>query len=165
MMASLEPDLFVRVDDRLIHGQVVTTWVKHLSTRVIWVVSDRARAEPIEVVLLKSSVPSDLALEVFSLQEAACAWSRFSGRRLMLLFERLEDVIQAFDLSIPVHSVNLGGLRYRPGSVALTKAVYVGEQESHTLRCMESRGIRTTIQLLPHDKKIDVYEFIRGKSR
>jgi len=165
VMATSEPGLFVRVDDRLIHGQVVTTWVRHLSTSVIWVVSDRARAEPIEVVLLKSSVPPDLTLEVYSLQEAASAWTRFSGRRLLLLFERLEDVVQAFDLHVPVCSVNLGGLRYRPGSVALTKAVYIGESESHSLQHMETRGIRTTIQMLPHDRKIDVYELFRGKSR
>ncbi|WP_067930312.1 PTS system mannose/fructose/N-acetylgalactosamine-transporter subunit IIB [Alicyclobacillus kakegawensis] len=161
---SGQQSLFVRVDDRLIHGQVVTTWVRSLGVRTIWVMSDRAANEPIEVVLLKSSVPSHLDLEVFTVEQTVDAWQRRrpSGP-VLLLAEFLQDVLYLCERGVNIDQINLGGMRYKPGYAALSKAVYVGEAEAAALQALEARGVEAYIRVVPSDTKVDAYERLRQR--
>ncbi|MHB1629621.1 MAG: PTS system mannose/fructose/N-acetylgalactosamine-transporter subunit IIB [Bacilli bacterium] len=159
-MTETEFTAFVRVDDRLIHGQVVTSWVKSLSTRRIWVVSDRARQEPIEVILLKSSVPPFLALEVLSVQEAASA--KLESHTLILL-ERLQDAVTLCRAGMPIRDINVGGLRYQPGRVGLSKSVYVGPEDAAALRALRALGVNAAIRVLPSDRRVDAYARLEQK--
>lgn len=160
---NTQEGLFVRVDDRLIHGQVVTTWVKSLGTKSIWVMSDRAANEPIEVILLKSSVPSHLSLEVYTVAETATAWKHHQTGQVLLLAEYIQDVVRLCDAGVELTEINLGGMRYRPGYVALSKAVYVGQEEAESLRTLEQRKVRSLIRVVPSDPKIDAYERLRQR--
>lgn len=150
--------LFVRVDDRLIHGQVVTTWVRSLGVSTIWVMSDRAANEPIEIILLKSSVPSHLKLEVFTVLQTAQALERHSGGTVLLLAEYLQDVVRLHAMGVPLDEINLGGMRYRPGYVSLSRAIYVGDREVDSLRTLQEQGIPSWIRVVPSDAKTDAYE-------
>lgn len=160
-MNQMKP--YFRVDDRLIHGQVVTQWVKALGTSTIWVISDRAAAQPIEVTLLKSSVPPHMSLQVFRVQDALAQWSRQEEDHLLILTEGLEEVIQLHDGGFPIGEVNIGGMRYRPGRKGLNRAVYMGEPEVQLLQEMEARGIDAFIRIMPTDSKVNAYERTRRK--
>jgi mannose/fructose/N-acetylgalactosamine-specific phosphotransferase system component IIB len=155
--------LFVRVDDRLIHGQVVTTWVKSLGVKTIWVMSDRAANEPIEIILLKSSVPSHLNLEVYTIEQAAHAWRGYHGGPVLLLAEFVQDVVRLCEQGVLLTEINLGGMRYHPGYVALSKAIYVGETEAGSMQELEHRGVLAWIRVVPSDAKIDAYDRLRQR--
>lgn len=155
--------MFVRVDDRLIHGQVVTMWVRSLGVRTIWVMSDRAASEPVEVILLKSSVPSHLSLEVFTVEQAAAAWHASRPAAVLMLAEYVQDVVRLCDLGVALDEVNLGGMRYHPGSVALSKAVYVGDVEVAALQALEAQGVRALIRVVPSDAKVDAFSRLRQR--
>lgn len=155
--------LFVRVDDRLIHGQVVTTWVKSLGVKNIWVMSDRAASEPIEVILLKSSVPSHLHLEVYTVAQTIAAWQRHTGGAVLLLAEYVQDMVTLAQGGVRVDEINLGGMRYRPGYKALSKAVYVGDAEAAALQTLQQQGVQAWIRVVPSDTKTDAYERLRQR--
>ena len=157
------PTIHVRVDDRLIHGQVVTTWVRSFGVKVIWVVSDRAANEPIEVILLKSSVPPHLSLEVFTVEQAVKTWRNHAGLDVLLLAEDVRDVVELCGQGIPLQSVDLGGMRYHPGYIALSKAVYVGEGEAQALGQLRDMGVSAWIRVVPSDAKVDAYERLRQR--
>ncbi|RIV22912.1 PTS mannose/fructose/sorbose transporter subunit IIB [Alicyclobacillaceae bacterium I2511] len=154
---------FIRVDDRLIHGQVVTAWVRALRSKTIWVVSDRAAAEPIEVTLLKNSISSQLSLEIFRVAEALATWRESPVDKLFVLTEGLKEIIDLFDGGFPIGEINIGGIRYRPGYVGLNRAVYIGSQEAALLSDMQSRHLPAFIRIMPNDGKIDVYERTKRK--
>lgn len=154
---------FLRVDDRLVHAQVVLTWVKALRAKSIWVVSDRAAAQPIEVMLLKNSAPPEISVEVLAVQPALHRWTQQPVDGLLILTEGLRDVVQLHDGGLPLQEVNLGGLRYRRGTIALNRAVYVDAADMETLRQMQSRNLPAFLAMLPSDKKVNVYERARRK--
>lgn len=155
--------LFIRVDDRLIHGQVVTTWVKSLRVNTIWVMSDRAASEPIEVILLKSSVPSHLSLEVYTVEQTAAACRMQRSGKVLLLAEFVQDVVKLVECGVELNDVDLGGMRYRPGYVALSKAVYVGAAEVESLQTLQQHGVRAWIRVVPSDAKMDTYDRLRQR--
>lgn len=146
--------IFLRVDDRLIHGQVVTSWVKSMGTRTIYVISDRAAAEPLEVVLLKSSVPAHIELDVLTMEQALTVLAEGIRNKTMLLLERIADAVTLCSAFEEIRNVNLGGLRYRPGKVSLNRAVYVAPEESEDLRALETSGVSVWLQIVPTDPKV-----------
>lgn len=160
---SHQDSLFVRVDDRLIHGQVVTTWVKSLGVKNIWVMSDRAANEPIEVILLKSSVPSHLHLEVYTVTQTIAASKRQVTGSVLLLAEFVQDVVTLSEAGLVLGEINLGGMRYRPGYKALSKAVYVGDAEATALQTLQQQGVQAWIRVVPSDAKTDAYERLRQR--
>lgn len=155
--------IHVRVDDRLIHGQVVTTWVRSLGVKTIWVVSNRAANEPIEIILLKSSVPSHLTLDVYSVEEAVKAWQGQSSANILLLAEYVQDVVPLVEAGMPLESIDLGGMRYHAGYVALSKAVYVGAAEAAALEALRNHKVAAWIRVVPSDTKVDAYERLRQR--
>lgn len=159
-MPSTNPTVFIRVDDRLIHGQVVTSWVQFLSTKTIWVISDRAAEEPLEIILLQSSVPRHLTLEVLTVNQAVERLSERSPDKTLFLMEELQDVYTLCQSFEWLRDVNLGGLRYRPGKVSISKAVYLEAKEIHILEQLQGLGTQVWLQVVPTDPKVSVFDKI-----
>lgn len=152
-MTNIADNLFIRIDDRLIHGQVMTTWVRSLSSKSIWVVSDRAASEPLEIILLKSSVPAHMSLEVYTVEQALIAFERPPAVKTLVLMERLQDVAALCSKQDSIRDVNLGGLRYRPGKESLSKSVYVSPEEKLCLKQLDESGVKVWVQIVPSDAK------------
>jgi mannose/fructose/N-acetylgalactosamine-specific phosphotransferase system component IIB len=159
-MHTSHQSIFIRVDDRLIHGQVVTTWVQSLGTKSIWVISDRAAEEPLEVILLQSSVPRQLTLEVLTVSEALERLSQQQPEKTLVLMERVQDVLTLSKVFPWIKDVNLGGLRYRPGKINISRAVYLLPEEVDILIELEVLGIRVSLQTVPTDAKVSVFDKI-----
>ncbi len=154
----------LRVDDRLLHGQVVVTWVRDLAIKIIWIISDRVASEPIEIALLQSAVPFDVKLEIFTIHEAADEIHKPStAQSIMVMVENLQTVLDLQELGFPLPDVNVGGLRYQPGKVALHRAVYVGKHDVDIVNCLERQGVVMTLQVVPSDYRINFYDRLRKK--
>lgn len=152
---------FVRIDDRLIHGQVVTTWVQARGSRMIWIVSDRAASEPIEVMLLESSVPRHLALRVFTVEDCQQALQTTPMDGLMILVERLQDAVTLCRACPVIRELNLGGLRYRPGKVGISRSVYLDDEDREQLWVLSALEVRVTLQIVPSDPVVSVFDKLK----
>ncbi len=150
--------LFLRIDDRLIHGQVVTTWVQHVGAKRIVVVSDRAASQPLVVMLLKSSVPAYIQLDVVTVQQALCAFVPNDVANLMVLVENVADALKLCRRYPFIREINVGGLRYRPAYKSLHRAVYVNDQDITDFQALFEAGVHVTIQIIPTDRKIPLIE-------
>lgn len=157
-MSTIAAAPFVRIDDRLIHGQVVTAWVRALGTRTIWVVSDRAASEPLEIILLQSSVPRHLSLSVLTVAAFLRELERQLPDKVMILLERIEDALTLCSHCEHIREVNLGGLRYRPGKLSVSRSVYVDVGEVNDLRQLADSGVQVFLQIVPYDPKVSVMD-------
>lgn len=146
--------ILLRIDDRLIHGQVVTTWVQYVGAKRIFIVSDRAVAEPLEVILLKSSVPRHLLLEVWSMQTALDQLVTTFDTATIILVERVADALTLCKHFSWIRHVNVGGLRYQPDRHSLNRAVYVTPEDVVELLEIEELGVEVSLQIVPSDAKV-----------
>lgn len=153
-MNLTDETVFLRIDDRLIHGQVITTWLKSLGSKVIYVVSNRAAAEPLEIILLKSSIPAHLSLEVFPTAVAVDKLDHLIQQKTLILLERIEDALAICQAHPGIRNVNLGGLRYSPGKTGLNRAVYVSPEEALQLKQLGELGVNVWLQIVPTDPKV-----------
>ena len=141
-----------RIDDRLIHGQVVIGWGRPLGINLIVLVDDQVATSPWEQDLYRMAVAPDIEVRFVSIAEAATKMAEWqtNGKRGLVLTGDL-DTMAALHAASPelVHRINLGGIHHRPGRRERLPFVYLTDQELRTLHGLEDSGAVITAQDLP----------------
>ena len=132
----------LRVDDRLIHGQVVLGWGAAIKPDRIVLADDEVAASEWERSIYAEGWP-DVRISIASLEDAArqLAGGVFDRERIILLLRNPRGVIALMDLGIPVTEVNIGGLHFREGREKLVDGVYIDADERAALRELVKRGV------------------------
>lgn len=146
------PIVLSRVDDRLVHGQVVIGWGRPLGVQLIVLVDEGVAASPWEQDLYRMAVPPGIELSFATVAEAIgqlAGWQA-SGTRTMLLTGDV-DTMAALHRADPavVHRINLGGVHHRAGRRERLPYVYLTDEELHTLEALRNDGAEVTAQDLP----------------
>ncbi len=149
---------FFRVDNRLVHGQIMATWVPYLRLQRILVASDSVPESQLQMTCFRMAIPEELAFDALPLREAA-RWlqqKRYGRDSTMVLMESVSDAAALFDAGCPFSQLNIGNVHHAPDRERFTNAVYLGERDLAQLRAMMSRGVRVEIQSLPTETPIDL---------
>ena len=132
--------IWVRVDDRLIHGQVTVGWRQYLRYAEIWVVDDQARGDPYLQDALRLAAPDGVEVRVYGVEEAVAllasgvtrhtssATRQASGRMALacdvfLLVKSPEAALALVEGGAPLDRLNVGNLSSRPGSVRVFRNI------------------------------------------
>jgi mannose/fructose/N-acetylgalactosamine-specific phosphotransferase system component IIB len=149
------PIALVRVDHRLVHGQVTMGWSRAVRADVLLVVSDRVAASALDTGLMEMAAPPGVRTLVWSVDQARAAagggeWP--SGRALLLIANPL-DLERLVDAGLEVTEVNIGGVRSEGARHKLTKEVHATDDELAAWRQLAGRGIRLSVQWLPGQRR------------
>jgi len=150
-----------RVDDRLIHGQVVVGWGQALQLERIVLADDEVARSDWEQDLYRMAVPADL--EVVFLTVAAASqrlgeWAR-DTRRTAVLVGSIDAVGQLYRADPRVmHHINLGGIHHCPGRTERLPYVYLTDEEQRQLVRLASAGAEITGQDLPSTAPVPLAE-------
>jgi PTS system mannose-specific IIB component len=159
--------LLVRVDDRLVHGQVTQGWGGHLKPDRLVVVNDTAAADGWERDLYEASAPESMTVSVLSMGEAQGrieAWLG-DGEGLLLLLESPSDALRLHDAGISFDKLNLGGLHSREGRKRMLPYVCVNDEDVAALRNLHDRGVQIECADVPGCERKDFFEWLgRGVS-
>ncbi|MBW8772539.1 MAG: PTS sugar transporter subunit IIB [Gemmatimonadetes bacterium] len=146
----------VRVDDRLVHGQVVVGWGRPLRAAFIVVIDDALAASEWEQELYRLGAPADLTLEFVGVSRAATrrpAWETDPRPGIVLL----GDVTTATALAaagVRFPHLNLGGIHHRPGRAERLPYVFLTDDEIAALRALEQTGVEVTAQDVPATRPV-----------
>jgi mannose/fructose/N-acetylgalactosamine-specific phosphotransferase system component IIB len=145
-----------RIDDRLIHGQVVLGWGATLKPDRIIVADDEVAANEWEKRLYVSAAPEDLKVSILSLPEAAQQIKSgiYDAEKVVLLVKHPQSVLVLMDLGLPVREVNVGGLHYRDGRERLLDNVYLDAEERAVMRELVKRGVALDGRALPGSRAV-----------
>ena len=157
--------LLVRIDDRLIHGQVSVGWAGQLKPDLILVLDDEVAADDWENDLVCSACPDSVTARVMPVAEGV-AWlaGEEAGRKKIVVLVRGTKQARALvEAGLALASVNVGGLHSHPGSRSFLPYVYLDEAEIADLNWLAQQGIRLNAQDLPGNKGIDLAPLIAGQ--
>ncbi|MDD5131963.1 MAG: PTS sugar transporter subunit IIB [bacterium] len=155
--------VLVRIDDRLIHGQVVAGWVKAIKANHIMVVNDKVARDQMQRVLLTMAIPSHLQLSILSIEEAATVLKQGvkEDDRVIILFNSPQDALSLIEKEVPIKSINVGGIHYCEGKKQILKAVCVDMEDIEALYQLERKGIELEGRIVPTDERINIMESVR----
>ncbi|AKA10903.1 PTS system mannose/fructose/N-acetylgalactosamine-transporter subunit IIB [Mannheimia haemolytica] len=152
---------FSRIDDRLIHGQVVTTWVNLHRIEQIIVLNDAVAADPTQKQILTMAAPQGIKVVAFGIEKFGEVLQKTQiTRRTMLLFTNSIDVLRTVELGVSIDKLNVGGMRYQARREQLSKAVSVTPEERQAFKTLLEKGVEVTVQMVPNDEKLNLQEII-----
>jgi mannose/fructose/N-acetylgalactosamine-specific phosphotransferase system component IIB len=139
-----------RVDDRLIHGQVVVAWGGALRFTRIYVVDDQVAASPWERDLLVDAAPG-VEVRILTVAEAAAAWTAEQGSAggALLLVRDLGTARALVEAGAAVPRFTLGGLHYAPGKTKVAEYVYLDDADRADARALLAHGVGLVVQDVP----------------
>jgi len=144
------PVILYRVDDRLVHGQVVIGWGKPLHIGFIALVDDGVATSDWEQELYRMGVPPEIELVFARVADAgrlAAGWQA-DPRNGMVLTADIPSMA-ALCRDVGADRVNLGGIHHRPGRTARLPYVYLTDEEARMLDALAASGVAVTAQDLP----------------
>jgi mannose/fructose/N-acetylgalactosamine-specific phosphotransferase system component IIB len=146
----------VRVDDRLIHGQVVAVWLRAVGADRIVIVDDRVAADAFLVDVLTLAAPAGVPVEVLDVASGA-ARVRALADAPDVVFVLVKTPLTALALlraGVPMDVVNLGGMGSGPGRRTLYRTISASDDERAALRDIEALGTPVEIRIAADDRPV-----------
>lgn len=156
----------LRVDERLIHGQVVVGWGTVLHPDRIVVVDDDLAASPWEQELYVFGLPSDIAAEFATVDGARAALDRWASgtERVIVLTRDIRTMRRlAAERALSGAEVNIGGIHYAGGRRAVLPYVYLSDEERGEMQRLAAEGVTVSARDLPGARRVDMSQLL-GRS-
>ena len=154
--------VLTRIDDRLIHGQVMTSWLNFTSANKIMVIDDQTAADPFMKTVLKNAVPGNVGLGVFTVQKAVARLKKGfkPDDKVIILVKYPKTVLMLIKRGIQFGHLNIGGMGAGSGREKFYKTISASEEEREILKKIVDSGCRTEIQIIAEDAKVDVAKLL-----
>ncbi|MGO2696141.1 mannose/fructose/sorbose PTS transporter subunit IIB [Bavariicoccus seileri] len=153
----------VRIDDRLIHGQVATVWTKASRINRILVVNDAVSKDSLRKALLSQAAPPGVRVNVIPISKMIAIWNDpvFNSFKAMLLFTNPHDVKTVVEGGVEISSVNIGSMSFAEGKKMITNAIAVDQQDADAFRFLAERGITLEIRKVVADSRINLLPILK----
>ena len=156
--------VLTRIDNRLIHGQVLEAWVPYVQANCLVVANDIIAANPLKKLMMKASVPSRMRVEIGAVDDIVRLLHSDSldDYRVLLLFGTPADALRAYRLGLSYQQLNLGNLHANTGKERFSCTVFLDVTDLDDLESLEQAGIRITARCIPADTERSWRKLIPG---
>ncbi len=148
------PIVLVRVDCRLVHGQVLETWVPHTGANCLLVVSDELDANPLLRSVMEIAVPPSIRVLFSRVADAAAALEEIDRRneRAILLCAGLSDALRIYRSGVRFPALNVGNLHFAEGKAEVTPSVYFAPEDFDAVDALSRLGVTVTVRSTPFEE-------------
>lgn len=152
----------VRVDHRLVHGQVAFTWTRSVGTDCILIASDDVAKDELRSAALRMAKPSGVKMVIKGIDDSAAALNSGATDKynLMILLESIEDAYRLCKKTDLIKKVNLGGAKAAENKRQISKAMSVSDRDCELLREMNADGIELEVKMVPDETGQNVMNLI-----
>lgn len=152
----------VRVDHRLLHGQVAFTWVKMIGTDCILIANDGVAKDSLRMSALRMAKPDNTKMVIKSLEDSINAINSGATDKynLFIICESIKDAYELAKNVSSIKKINLGGTKAAEGRKQISKAMFVSEEDCQMLRELDSKGLSLEVQMVPDDIAENVMKLI-----
>jgi len=155
------PVVLARVDDRLVHGQVIEGWTPYVQADTIVVVNDAVSLEKDRCRLMQFIVPEHIDLEVVPLKDLEDLLKRSGDCRMILLFAGLDDVLSVLENGVDLDSINVGNLHNIKGGTEITPSVYLNRADLEVVQSLVRKGVTVEAIEVPDGVSLDLASYLQ----
>ena len=148
----------VRVDNRLIHGQVVEAWLPDLKIARILVADDGAAGNPLTRAAMGLAVPPPVTVDIAPLSTAEFAAAVTCPERVLVLLRDVAAALRARERGLVIATLNLGNVHFAPGRVQVSSSVFLSPGELVALRALAASGSSVEVRAVPREKMLGMAE-------
>ncbi|MEJ2202092.1 MAG: PTS sugar transporter subunit IIB, partial [Desulfuromonadaceae bacterium] len=147
---------------RLIHGQVLESWVPHVKADCIVVANDKIAGTPLQKAFMISAVPRAIRVIIDTVERAAVALlsEGLAQNNVLLLLANSLDILKIHRLGVKFSTVNIGNMHGGEGKQRVTCTIALAPEDVLYFKELEAEGIRIVSQCIPSDRAQDWKKFL-----
>lgn len=155
--------LILRVDDRLVHGQVIAGWARPLGIESLIIASDKISKDEWACNAYRLAVPEGIKFSCLDIKTCAThIANEMDKKRVMIVVEKIAEAYELVNSGLPIKEVNIGGLSYTQGARAITPYIYLSGDEIEAAVKLYQLGIKLIGKQLPNSPPVDVVKKLTG---
>lgn len=139
---------FLRIDDRLIHGQVIVGWIPNIEPTLVLVVNDKIVQDPLRQEMMSLSVPPGIDLRFAATDDVSADDLPFST---LVLTASPKDAWTCVQRGLVPATFNVGGMHSRPGKTEILEALHVNDEDREYFAIIIKAGLQPTFQPTPQN--------------
>lgn len=145
--------IHIRIDDRLIHGQVAAFWSNTLQATRIMVINDEVASDEMQKKILRMAAPTGIATSIITKEKALnnIMAGKYKNQRVFVIFKNPHDILELIEKGLPIQKVNVGNMGAKEGTVAIKKSVNITDQDCVDFEKLMIAGIQLTAQMVPDE--------------
>lgn len=153
--------VLARIDDRLIHGQIMTSWLQYSGGNHIVIVDNGTAKDSFLQSIMKMSIPSGIKLSVFDEPKGADYLKKENkGDKILILTKTPETYLNLVNNGVNLSEIIVGGMGAKEGRTQFYKNISVSEAEKNTFKKLMDKGIKVKVQVVPSDQAKNVSELL-----
>lgn len=153
--------VLTRIDDRLIHGQVMTAWIKNRKANQVVIIDDDVANDEYMIDVLEMAIPEEIAIGIFTKEDAVLFFSQGLDEPTILLVKGPEALNYLVDHGITIDEVDVGGMGARNDRSVLYKNISTSAQENEEFKQLLEKNVNVFIQVMPQDKPVSIAEYLK----
>lgn len=148
---------FVRIDNRLVHGQILEGWVPFLKASRIVVVDDEVAGDVFRETVIKMAVPYDIEVIVFSVDEFSSdyRYGNNDGKRAIILFQNIADAFRAYRSGFRFGELNIGNIHFESDRICCSSSIYLNREDMADLEFLARDGVHIELRSVPRDRPVE----------
>ena len=155
----------LRVDHRLLHGQVAFSWTSFLQADCILIASYNVVNDQLRLTTIKLAKPSGVKLVIKNIEDSikALKEGKTDKYRLFIVVESVGDAARIAKAVKTIKSINLGGTRPKENTISVSKVVHLTEEEINIVNELSNDGVEVEVRQVPNDSKVNAVDLIKNK--
>lgn len=142
--------VLTRIDNRLIHGQIVTEWCSYVQADVVLVANDAVARDSLRQSLMKMAAPASILTRYYTLAQTIQVLKKStSDQRVVLLCETPQDILTLVKGGVPIQKVNVGNMHMAKGKHRIATTVAIDENDQAVFRKLKEYGVEFEIRRTP----------------
>ncbi|MGX8833114.1 PTS system mannose/fructose/N-acetylgalactosamine-transporter subunit IIB [Amedibacillus sp. YH-ame6] len=148
----------VRVDFRLMHGQVIANWMNQVDGDSIMIINKKLANDPFMGNVYKMAAPKGVKVNIMDLDKAMerIQSEKYATRKLVVLFKSVKDAKEAFERGFPMKELQIGGLGSGENRVQITNQIYLNRADTDMLLDISGKGVKVYLQAVPKEAAIGI---------
>lgn len=157
----------VRIDDRLIHGQVAAFWCNTLGAQRIMVANDRVAVDELQKSVLRMVAPPGVCTSLITKEKAAAniKMGKYDNERVLLILKGPQDALDLIELGVKIDAINVGNMAHKEGTIQIKRSINVTQEEIDAFKKLNSMGVVLTSIMVPDEPKTNLMDYIEKAER
>ncbi len=154
----------VRIDNRLVHGQILEAWVPFIKAKCIMVVNDSAACDFYCETVIRMAVPSEIEVIISSVEDFAKTYT-YKGngeKKTIVLFATVADACRAYNLGFSFDKLNIGNIYNEEYKLCHGTSVFLCDNEIRDLlTLLENDGVEIGIRRIPRERAVNIKDIFK----
>lgn len=153
----------IRIDDRLLHGQVVAFWSNSLQISRVMVINDEVANDELQKTFLRMVAPANIRTSILGKETAVknILNEKYLGQRVMIIVKNPKDILDLMDLGLDIKEVNVGNMAARKDTIQIKRSVSITNDELGNFLELEKRGVLLTAMMVPDEGKNYLKDYLK----